>query len=60
MSCVPATPLELKVNNSSTTTVYLKCTQEESEMEGVASGKRSALIVQDGKLVRLKGCGNLD
>ena len=29
-------------------------------MQGFASGKRSAILEKDGKLFRLKGCGNLD
>lgn len=43
--------------------VYVKCEKDDEEvvvnMVGYRSGKRSAIVEKDGKLLRLKGCGNL-
>ena len=34
--------------------------EKSQKIEGFASGKRSAILEKDGKLFRLKGCGNLN
>ena len=67
--CVPHLDLTIEEKAAKGTAPYclgvplVKCKEEQSNknLRAYASGKRSALIVaDDGTLIRLKGCGNLD
>jgi hypothetical protein len=62
MPCIPATLFRVKEGINGAPDFFkvplLKC--EHSEIEAMASGKRSAILDLDGELYRLKGCGNLE